>query len=446
MTVPAPTGGRSNLRFSGGKIVILSFIGLFFLILYLLTVLLMVFQAIFNIRLRLYIWEKPEHAWLNHAPTVYQDPCLSFTILLPAKNEERVYRETIQKVYDLNYPKELMQIIAICREDDPGTIAEAQAKIDELGDPNVQLLIYNDYPITKPHGLNLGLQVARGDVVTIFDAEDEPHPDILNIMNTTMLNDDVDAVQSGVQLMNHNTRWFSFLNVLEYFFWFKSSMHFYANTGITPLGGNTVFVRRELMEQLGGWDEYCLTEDADLGIRLSLAHARIRIIYEDEFVTREETPHTISQFIKQRTRWNQGFIQIFLKREWLKLPKLSQRLLAFYVLILPELQALFAILIPVAIVMFILVKFPLWLAMFTFLPLYCLVLGIFLDLAGLHEFLKAHKRKWRWHEALILVLAFFPYQWMLSIGALRAVYRSIRGASDWEKTVHIGQHRSRAVV
>ena len=444
--MPAPTGGRSNLRFSGGNIVILSFIGLFFLILYMLIVLLMVFQAIFNIRLRLYIWEKPEHAWLNHAPTVYQDPCLSFTILLPAKNEERVYRETIQKVYDLNYPKELVQIIAICREDDPGTIAEAQAKIDELGDPNVQLLIYNDYPITKPHGLNLGLQVARGDVVTIFDAEDEPHPDILNIMNTTMLNDDVDAVQSGVQLMNHNTRWFSFLNVLEYFFWFKSSMHFYANTGITPLGGNTVFVRRELMEQLGGWDEYCLTEDADLGIRLSLAHARIRIIYEDEFVTREETPHTIRQFIKQRTRWNQGFIQIFLKWEWLKLPKLSQRLLAFYVLILPELQALFAILIPVAIVMFILVKFPLWLAMFTFLPLYCLVLGIFLDLAGLHEFLKAHKRKWRWHEALILVLAFFPYQWMLSIGALRAVYRSIRGASDWEKTVHIGQHRSRAVV
>ena len=434
------------MRFSGGKIVILSFIGLFFLILYLFIVLLMVFQAIFNIRLRLYIWEKPEHAWLNHAPTVYQDPCLSFTILLPAKNEERVYRETIQKVYDLNYPKELLQIIAICREDDPGTIAEAQAKIDELGDPNVQLLIYNDYPITKPHGLNLGLQVARGDVVTIFDAEDEPHPDILNIMNTTMLNDDVDAVQSGVQLMNHNTRWFSFLNVLEYFFWFKSSMHFYANTGITPLGGNTVFVRRELMEQLGGWDEYCLTEDADLGIRLSLAHARIRIIYEDEFVTREETPHTITQFIRQRTRWNQGFIQIFLKWEWLKLPKLSQRLLAFYVLILPELQALFAILIPVAIVMFILVKFPLWLAMFTFLPLYCLVLGIFLDLAGLHEFLKAHKRKWRWHEALILVLAFFPYQWMLSIGALRAVYRSIRGASNWEKTAHIGQHRSRAVV
>src|SRR6266849_2917548 len=391
-----------------------------------LIILLMVFQAVFNIRQRLYIWEVPEHAWLNRAPTIYRDPCLSFTILLPARNEEDVFRETIQKVYDLNYPKELMQIIAICRVDDPGTIAEAQAKMSELGDQSVQLLIYNDYPISKPHGLNLGLQVARGDIVTIFDAEDEPHPDILNIINTTMLNEQVDVVQSGVQLMNHNTKWFCFLNVLEYFFWFKSSLHFFARIGMTPLGGNTVFVRRELMEQMGGWDENCLTEDADLGIRLSIAHARVRILYDDEFVTREETPHTIEQFIKQRTRWNQGFIQILFKEEWLKLEKFSQRLMAFYMLILPEVQALFALMVPVSVLMFFLVKLPLWLAMLTFMPLYCFVLSIFIELAGLHEFLKAHKRKWRWSEAVIQVLAFFPYQALLGIGALRAVFRYIK--------------------
>lgn len=415
-------------------------------ILYLLIILLMTVQAIFNIRLRLFIWENPEHAWMNHAPTVYRDPCLSFTIMLPARHEEDVYRETIQKVYDLNYPKELMQIMAICREDDPGTIAEAQAKIDELGDPNVQLVIFNDMPINKPHGLNLALQVSRGDIVTIFDAEDEPHPDILNIINTTMLDEDVDVVQSGVQLMNHNTKWFCFLNVLEYFFWFKSSLHFFSRIGITPLGGNTVFVRRELMEQLGGWDETCLTEDAELGIRLSMSHARLRIIYDDEFVTREETPHTIEQFIKQRTRWNQGFIQILFQGEWRKLEKFSQRLLAFYVLILPEVQAFFALMIPVALIMFFFVKLPLWLAMATFLPLYCFVLAVFIDLAGLHEFLKAHGRKWSWREAAVMLIAFFPYQFLLGLGALRAVWRYIQGASNWEKTAHIGQHRGKAAA
>ena len=410
--------------------------------LYIILILVMTAQAIFNIRLRLFIWEVPEHAWLNHAPTIYLDPCLSFTLLLPAKNEEAVYRETIQKVYNLNYPKELLQIMAICRVDDPGTIAEAQSKIDELGDPNVQLVIYSDYPVNKPHGMNLALQVARGDIVTIFDAEDEPHPDILNIINTTMLNNDVDVVQSGVQLMNHNTKWFCFLNVLEYFFWFKSSMHFFAQVGMTPLGGNTVFVRRELMEQLGGWDETCLTEDADLGIRLNISHARMRIIYDDEFVTREETPHTVAQFIKQRTRWNQGFLQILFKGEWLKLERFSQRLLAFYVLTLPELQAFFALLVPVSLLMFFFVKLPLWFAMLTFLPFYCFILTAFIDLAGLHEFLKVHKRSWNWHEAMIMIVAFIPYQWLLSFGALRAVFRFTQGRSNWEKTAHIGQHRN----
>ncbi|HEX7737548.1 MAG TPA: glycosyltransferase [Ktedonobacteraceae bacterium] len=412
-------------------------IGLAAVLLYMLVILVMCLQAIFNIRLNLFIWEKPENAWLNHAPTIYRDPRLSFTLMLPARHEEGVFQRTIQKVHDLNYPKELMQIIAVCRVDDPGTIVEAQTIIEQLGDPGVQLLIFNDYPINKPHGLNLALQVARGDVVTIFDAEDEPHPDILNVINTTMLDEEVDAVQSGVQLMNHNTRWFCFLNVLEYFFWFKSSMHFFSRVGMTPLGGNTVFVKRELMEQLGGWDENCLTEDADLGIRLCLSRARLRVIYDDEYVTREETPYTIGQFIKQRTRWNQGFIQILLKRQWLKLEKRSQRLLAFYVLILPEIQAFFALLVPVSLAMLVLVKVPLWLAMFSFLALYCFALALFIDLVGLHEFLKAHQRKWSWREACVLVLAFFPYQWLLALSSLRACWRAMRGLTNWEKTPHV---------
>ncbi|GHO92429.1 hypothetical protein KSF_024770 [Reticulibacter mediterranei] len=413
-------------------------------IVYLIITLGMTVQALFNIRLQLFIWEEPDFAWLNKAPTVYRDPCLSFTIMLPARHEEDVYQNTIQKVYDLNYPKELMQIVPICSEDDKGTIAEARKKMDQLGDPNIQLLIYTNKPTSKPRGLNHALHIARGDIVTIFDAEDEPHPDILNIINTTMLNEDVDVVQGGVQLMNHNTKWFCYLNVLEYFFWFKSSLHFFARTGMTPLGGNTVFIRRELMEQLGGWDETTLTEDADLGIRLSLSHSRIRIIYDDEFVTREETPNTIEQFIKQRTRWNQGFIQILLAREWLKLESFSKQVLAFYVLVSSEIQAFFACMMPISIIMMFVAKFPLWMAMLTFLPMYIFILALFIQLAGLHEFVKVHRLKWSWIEACALLLSFFPYQVLLGIGALRAVYRHLKGTTNWEKTAHIGQHLQKA--
>src|SRR5579884_902956 len=409
--------------------------------LYLAIIILMTAQAIFNIRLRLYIWEDPKQAWKNSAPTIYREPQLSFTILLPAYHEEDVYEYTIQKVYDLNYPKKLVQIIALLREHDSETIKVAQKKLAQLRASNVQLLITSDKHGGKPHQLNLGLKMAKGDIVTIFDAEDEPHPDILQVINTTFLNEPVDVVQSGVQLMNHNTKWFCFLNVLEYFFWFKSALHFFAHCGMTPLGGNTVFVKRDLMQYLGGWDHTTLTEDADLGIRLCIAKARVRILYDDEFVTKEETPHTIEQFIKQRTRWNQGFIQILFAGRWRQLEKFSQRMLALYVLILPEVQAFFALMLPVSVLMFFFVKLPVWMAILTFMPFYCFVFTLFLSVAGLHEFVKVHHRNWKWSEALTLIVAFLPYQILLGIGAIRAVLRQIQGASNWEKTAHIGQHR-----
>ena len=417
--------------------------------LYLAIIILMTMQAIFNIRLRLYIWEDPQQALLNSAPTIYREPLLSFTILLPAYHEEDLYADTIQKVYDLNYPKKLVQILALLRENDHGTIKVAQERLKQLHAPNIQLLITSDKHGGKPHQLNLGLKMAKGDIVTIFDAEDEPHPDILQVINTTFLNENVDVIQSGVQLMNHNTKWFCFLNVLEYFFWFKSSLHFFARCGMTPLGGNTVFIRRLLMQSLGGWDHTTLTEDADLGIRLCISKAKVRILYDDAFVTREETPNTIEQFIKQRTRWNQGFIQILFAGRWRQLERFSQKMLALYVLTLPEIQAFFAMMVPVSIALFVLsalgiFSFPLWIAILTFMPLYCFVFEMFIDLAGLHEFVKVHHRKWKMSEAITLLVAFIPYQVLLGIGAIRAVWRQIRGASNWEKTAHVGQHKAQA--
>ena len=81
-------------------------------------------------------------------------------------------------------------------------------------DPGRRLVTFDDPPINKPHGLNVGLREASGDVVTIFDAEDEPHPDILNVVNTVMVREGAEVVQCGVQLMNYDDRWFSALREL----------------------------------------------------------------------------------------------------------------------------------------------------------------------------------------------------------------------------------------
>lgn len=409
------------------------------------TSLLIAAQSAYSAALMLYAWEDEGKRRRNGAPVVFEPPKLSFTILLPARHEEEVIQDTIQRVVDLNYPRELMQILVVIEAGDDGTIAKVNEKLTQLyrqGLYNVRLITFSDKPINKPHGLNIGLREATGDIVTIFDAEDEPHPNILQVVNTVMTREDAPVVQCGVQLMNYDDHWFSSLNVLEYFFWFKSRLHYHASVGMVTLGGNTIFIERTYLEATNGWDERCLTEDADLGIRMSSMGVPIRVLYDDEYVTKEETPTSITQFIKQRTRWNQGFLQVLNKGDWRHLPRLSQRLLALYTLSSPLIQTFMLLYLPVSLCMMFWVKVHTVVALISSLPLYLLVAQVAISLFGLYEFTSAHKLKASIWSALKLVLAYIPYQMLLSWGAVRALWRHLRGVNNWEKTQHVGAHRT----
>jgi cellulose synthase/poly-beta-1,6-N-acetylglucosamine synthase-like glycosyltransferase len=415
-----------------------------FEILLLVISLLLLIQVSFSTYLMLYTWNDADHRSRYGAPKVFATPKKSFTVLLPARHEEDVIQQTIQGVLDANYPMDLMEIAVICRIDDKGTIAKVQEKIAELapqGVSNVHLIVFQDMPINKPHGLNIGLHYTEKEVVTIFDSEDQVHPEVFNVVNTVMVQEGVNVVQSGVQLMNYNSRWFSALNVLEYFFWFKSRLHFHSRVGIIPLGGNTVFFARRLLEGIGGWDDTCLTEDADVGVRLSMMGEPVRVVYEDAYVTKEETPPTVGQFIKQRTRWNQGFLQVLTKGDYRGLPKLGQRLLAVYTLATPVIQALTALYIPISIYTMFFTKLPVWIAMLAWLPAYMLIGQYILNLVGLHEFADAHGihlSRLSWFK---LALSFYPYQVLLGISAVRGVVRELKGVNNWEKTSHVNAHR-----
>jgi cellulose synthase/poly-beta-1,6-N-acetylglucosamine synthase-like glycosyltransferase len=278
-----------------------------------------------------------------------------------------------------------------------------------------------------------------------------------------MLNEGVRVVQSGVQLMNYDSRWFSAHNVLEYYFWFKSRLHAHAKNGMTPLGGNTIFFNAELIRQIGGWDEHNLTEDADIGIRLSAMGEQVRVVYDDAYVTKEETPPTLKGFIKQRTRWNQGFLQTLGKGSWRTVPKLSNKLMALYILAFPFLQALLAFYLPVALGMMFFVKLPVLPTLVLFLPSYLLFAHYLLSVVGLHEFAQAHGLRLPAgptvrlggstrtlplpaYPALHLLVTYFPYQWALGFAAVRSVWRELRGQTNWEKTAHVGAHRQHAVT
>jgi cellulose synthase/poly-beta-1,6-N-acetylglucosamine synthase-like glycosyltransferase len=71
-----------------------------------------------------------------------------------------------------------------------------------------------------------------------------------------------------------------------------------------PLGGTTLFLRREALEAVGGWDAHNVTEDADLGIRLARQGYRTEII---PVSTVEEATTRIWPWIRQRSRWLKGY-------------------------------------------------------------------------------------------------------------------------------------------
>jgi glycosyltransferase XagB len=401
-------------------------------------------QSVYTLYLMLYTWDQPEANRQARAPTRFVIPSKSFTVMLPARHEEDVIQTTIERVVRANYPLELLEVVVICKTDDEGTIAKSEEKIGWLraeGIDNVRVLTFSDEPTNKPHGLNVGLRRTGNEVVTIFDSEDDIHPDIFNIVNTVMLQEGVNVVQSGVQLMNYATNWYSTLNVLEYFFWFKSRLHYHARRRMIPLGGNTVFFTRSVLERVGGWDESNLTEDADVGIRISCLGEPVRVVYDDQYVTREETPPTLAHFIKQRTRWSQGFLQTLKKGEWRGLPTFEQRMLAVYTLAFPTVQAVLGLYVAVSLATMFTIKTPVLTAIVLSLPLYLLAGHFLLAVLGLYEFTEAHGLKPSRMTPFIMALSYLPYQWVLSYASVRATLRQLKGINNWEKTAHVGAHR-----
>lgn len=430
------------------------------------TTVLLLPQGLFTIYWMTYTWVNPERLEISEAPKQAMEPHYSFTALVPARREEAVIYDTIMTVNSIDYPEHLKETLILVRdEDDDETIAEARRAIEDVKrtyreknqryPDNIHLITFKDGPKNKPNGLNRGYRETTKNVICIFDAEDSPHAQIYNTVNTIMLRDKADVVQSGVQLMNFKSTWFSAFNVLEYFFWFKSGLHAYTNElNVTPLGGNTVFFKKKWMDKLAAldtekgyrvWDEGKLTEDADIGIRLTYMGAKIKIVYEAEQATREETPENIEQFIKQRTRWCQGFYEIFIDYEWLKLPQLKQRIASFYILLNSVLQAAVLVFLPLGIYIALTQSVPVIVALFSWLPVYLLLTQMVITLIGMREFAEAYGEKLPFGFRLRMAILYYPYQLLLAVSAIRALWRFFTNQSAWEKTAHSNQHRQDGV-
>lgn len=432
VTSPEPHGpGLSGLGWAGVALLVLVSVA-------------MTGVAFTTLAWMLHAWRTPEHL---DATRFTRDPVdgarARFSLLVPGRHEEEVMGDTLDRLAQIDY--EDLEIIAIVGDDDPGTADVARAAA-RRHPGRVRVVVDTSVPKNKPKALNTALGHCTGDIVGVFDAEDEVHPRLIASVDARFRATGADIVQGGVQLMNVHTSWWSMRNCLEYYFWFRSRLHFHASQGFIPLGGNTVFVRTPLLREVGGWDPECLAEDCEIGVRLSTRGAQVAVAYDPELVTREETPGTLPSLIKQRTRWNQGFLQVLRKGIWRELPTRRQRLLARYTLSMSFLQAFTGLMIPVSLALVLFAKVPVWVSLVTFLPLVPTFVTIAVEAAGLHEFGRAYDVRIRLRDYVILTLGTFPYQILLAGAAVRAVIREGRGERGWEKTEHSGIHRTPSSV
>ena len=345
-------------------------------------------------------------------------------------------------------------IVSLC-EGDHETLREVERVMHEHDtDGRIRTVVRSYVKSNKPRQLNAALEECTGTVVGVIDAEDDVAPGLLARVDALFRQTGADVVQGGVQLMTlgHRARdWFKVHNVLEYFFWFTSRVFYQVRHGFVPLGGNTVFIRRDLMLRAGGWPDN-LTEDCALGVLLCTRYeAKVVAAYEPEIATREEVPETIGDRAKgslfwQRVRWNQGFLSVLLEGDWLRLPTVRQRILAGYILATPFLQAFSALLLPLAVLTILSLKVPVAVAMLMYAPFVPIFITITMQLIGLAEFGKAYGQRATLRHYAFLLLGAPVYSWVLMAAAFWAVVQHVQGNTTWHKTVHGGHHRQAPAI
>jgi cellulose synthase/poly-beta-1,6-N-acetylglucosamine synthase-like glycosyltransferase len=233
-----------------------------------------------------------------------------YTILVPLFKEAAVIPRLAAGIAALDYPRHLLDVRLLCEEEDDETI-EAVRALDLP--PHFHLVIVPEsHPKTKPKACNYGLLHAEGKYVVIYDAEDQPDPDQLKrvVLAFQKAAPSVTCVQAKLNYFNRDqnllTRWFA----IEYSLWFDLILPgLDAQNVPIPLGGTSNHFLTARLVELGAWDPYNVTEDADLGIRLHKAGYQTAII---DSTTLEEANSEVNNWIRQRSRWIKGYIQTWL--------------------------------------------------------------------------------------------------------------------------------------
>lgn len=371
----------------------------------------------------------------------YDAPLPVYTILVPLFREQRVVGDLVRALRRLDYPADKLDIKIILEAVDAATIAAVRRL--ELGPPFEVIVVPDRQPRTKPKALNYALRAARGELLTIYDAEDIPDPAQLKAALRAFLAGPIGlaCVQARLAIDNGRDNWLAGLFAAEYLALFAALLPTIERLRLPmPLGGTSNHFRTDALRAVGGWDAYNVTEDADLGVRLARAGYHCATI---DSCTYEEAPNRAGSWLKQRTRWQKGWLQtwfVHMRRPLVLLRDLGLwRWIGFQIVIGGMIASALVYPITIAIVSWQAVAQGLMpLSRVLEMPMIWQAAWLNL-LAGtasavlLVQFTAVRHRSWR----SVLLAPLMPAYWLLvSLAAYRALWQLMRDPYLWEKTEH----------
>lgn len=362
-----------------------------------------------------------------------------YTILVPLYREANMVGPLLESLRAIDYPASKLEILLLIEEDDSETLTAARAA--RPPETVTFVTIPHGYPKTKPKALNVGLFFAKGKYLVIYDAEDRPEPDQLKkaVVAFRKGPPEMVCVQAALNYYNATENLLTRLFTLEYSYWFDYVLPGLSRLGLPiPLGGTSNHFRVDRLRELGAWDPFNVTEDADLGLRAAARGYKVGVINS---TTYEEANSRVGNWIRQRSRWIKGYMQTALvhTRNPLRLARTAGwRGLVGLIMLIGGTPVTFLCLIPLWSLNLIWI-FTRTKAFDSLFPPPLLYISLFNLLVGngimIYLSMLAVFKRNRYN--LIAYALLNPlYWWLHSIAAYKALWQLVTRPSYWEKTIH----------
>ncbi len=409
-------------------------IALIISVFYIFVVLFKVVMMIASIR------EEPHEYSPDEIRAVADSDLPVMTILIPLYKEHTLIPQIFKYLSEFDYPPEKLDIIFILEETDKET---AEAFLAQNPPSHFKALLSPDVqPKTKPKAMNVAFRQAKGEYIVIYDAEILPEADQLKKAYLTLKDHpDVNYLHAKFDVYNLRCNWITRLYAAELTYFYHHFMPGVVCLGFpVPISGHTVFFRRTAIEAVGAWDPYNVAEDCDIGIRLFRHGFGSGMMLESH--SWEQSTATIPTWVRQRTRWVQGFIQTTLVQ--LRYPLLLKKQLKTW-----RNFCAFLLFVPGNVVQNILniVQWCLFILWYTtsapfiqlaytgptlYISMVCFVAGNFILTFFWMYGLFSRKHYWTVFWAVLT-----PIYWvMLGIATIRATYHLFLHPYKWDKTQH----------